>query len=278
MGMPQATLRIRVQFDSIHVRQLRRRANSLGEGMETTVILVLLTLFLSSLVRSSLGFGDALVAMPILTLIVPFDIARPLVALLSLCMALVILIQDHRDMDYTSTWKLSVGAIIGVPLGHLLLVQVEEWFVKMLLGALVISFCFFRLCSPTLSELKKDTWAPLFGVFSGFFGGAYNTFGPPIVVYGSMRRWKASEYRVSVQGFYLPVCVIVLSVHALSGLWTGEVFRYCGAALPVVFAATFIGRIINRRLANKVHFDRIIYVALVVVAMVHLYGAFKGAS
>jgi uncharacterized membrane protein YfcA len=245
--------------------------------METTVILVLLTLFLSSMVRSSLGFGDALVAMPVLTLVVSFDIARPLVALLSLSVAIVILVQDHKDLDYTSTWKLSLGAIVGVPLGHLLLIQVEEWFVRLLLGLLVISFCLFRLFSPTLSELKKDTWAPFFGLLSGFFGGAYNTFGPPIVVYGSMRRWKASEYRVSVQGFYLPVCLIVLSVHAASGLWTPEVFRYCGAALPVVLAATFLGRMVNRRLANKGQFDRIIYVALVIVAMVHLYGAFKAS-
>lgn len=241
--------------------------------MEATVFLVLATLFTSSLVRSSLGFGDAMVAMPLLTLLIPLRTATPIVALLSTCMAVVILVQDRRDVDFGTTWKLSLGAICAVPIGALLLTQVDEWIVKAILGVLVLSFCIFRLARPHLSEAKNDKWAPLFGFIAGFFGGAYNTFGPPIVVYGIMRRWKAETYRVSFQGFYLPVCVVVLSVHAFNGLWTTEVFSYFGAAIPVVLVATILGRSVNRRLGRHGGFDRIVYVALIFVALVLLYGA-----
>ena len=238
-----------------------------------TVYQVLLTLFVSSMVRSSLGFGDALVAMPVLSLFVPITLAAPLVALLSVSMAIVILIQDHKEIDFSSTWPLSLGAFVGVPLGAALLTQVDEWLVKLLLGLLVLVFCIFRLASPQLAELKSDRWAPVFGFFSGLFGGAYNTFGPPIVVYGAMRRWRAEVYRVAVQGFYLPVCVFVLGAHYLKGLWTPEVFRYYFAALPIVFLATFLGRLVNRRLGSRGGFDRVVYVGLVFVAIGLLYSA-----
>ncbi len=241
--------------------------------MEGTVYLVLTTLFVSSLVRSSLGFGDALVAMPLLTLFVPLTTATPLVALLSTSMAVVILIQDFKSIDFGSTWRLSFGAAIGIPLGAALLTQVDAWLVKSLLAVIVFSFSVFRLVGPELGKLENDRWAPMFGFASGFLGGAYNTFGPPIVIFGSMRKWQAETYRVSVQGFYLPVCAIVLSVHFASGLWQPVVFRYFAAALPIVFLATFIGRSINQRLGKRGGFDRVVYVALIVVAFVLLYGA-----
>ena len=44
---------------------------------------VVAVLFLGSLVRSTFGFGDALVAMPLLTLLIPIRVATPLVAVAS---------------------------------------------------------------------------------------------------------------------------------------------------------------------------------------------------
>lgn len=53
---------------------------------------VLLILFLSTLVRSTFGFGDALVAMPLLALFIAIKTATPVVAIIAPTIAISLLI------------------------------------------------------------------------------------------------------------------------------------------------------------------------------------------
>jgi uncharacterized membrane protein YfcA len=66
---------------------------------------VLLILFLSTLVRSTFGFGDALVAMPLLALIIPIKTAMPMVAIIAPTIAISLLIREWRHIDLKSTLK-----------------------------------------------------------------------------------------------------------------------------------------------------------------------------
>ena len=59
---------------------------------------VLAVLFLATLIRSAFGFGEALVAVPLLALIIPVGVAAPLAVLVSVTVAAVILLQDWRDV------------------------------------------------------------------------------------------------------------------------------------------------------------------------------------
>ena len=66
---------------------------------------VLLILFLSTLVRSTFGFGDALVATPLLALIIPIKTATPVVAIIAPTIAISLLIKEWRHIDLKSTLK-----------------------------------------------------------------------------------------------------------------------------------------------------------------------------
>ena len=59
---------------------------------------VLAVLFLATLIRSAFGFGEALVAVPLLALIIPVEVAAPLAVLVSVTVAGVILLQDWREV------------------------------------------------------------------------------------------------------------------------------------------------------------------------------------
>jgi uncharacterized protein len=53
----------------------------------SSLIIVVVILFVAELVRSSIGFGNALVAMPLLVLVMDLRLATPLVALVSMTAA-----------------------------------------------------------------------------------------------------------------------------------------------------------------------------------------------
>ena len=46
------------------------------------------------------------------------------------------------------------------------------------------------------------------GFCSGILGGAYGMNGPPLAVYGSLRRWSPQHFRATLQGYFLPASII----------------------------------------------------------------------
>ena len=78
-------------------------------------------------------------------------------------------------------------------------------------------------------ELTDDRQAWLFGLSAGVLGGAYGMNGPPLVVYGALRRWSPEHFRATLQGYFLPASVIGMIGYWAAGLWTPSVSRYyCG--------------------------------------------------
>ena len=63
-----------------------------------TTLPVLAVLFLATLIRSAFGFGEALVAVPLLALVIPVEVAAPLAVLVSVTVAGLVLLQDWRDV------------------------------------------------------------------------------------------------------------------------------------------------------------------------------------
>ncbi|MCB0316770.1 MAG: sulfite exporter TauE/SafE family protein, partial [Calditrichaeota bacterium] len=69
---------------------------------------VIVILFVSTLTRASLGFGDALVAMPLLALVMDMTVATPLVALFAPLISLMILLRHWQKADLRSALRLIV--------------------------------------------------------------------------------------------------------------------------------------------------------------------------
>jgi uncharacterized membrane protein YfcA len=202
-------------------------------------------LFLATVIRSAFGFGEALIAVPLLSLIIPVDVAAPVAVLVSITVALIAVAQDWREIHARSAGWLVLSALAGIPLGLALLKSVSESVIKSALGVVIIVFSTYTLLSRRDYELKHDRLAWLFGFTSGVLGGAYGMNGPPLVVYGSLRRWSPERFRATLQGYFLPASLIGMCGYWLAGLWTAEVTRYYLLSLPVVIAAVFVGRLIK---------------------------------
>lgn len=236
--------------------------------LEITVVTVL---FLATLLRSTFGFGDALLAMPLLALAVGLPVATPLVALCTFTMAIAVVATRRRDIDVRALGTYLVAALIGIPLGVWALRAVPEGPLLAGLGALLILFGLFRLFGPSLPGQDGPAWGIGLGLASGALGGAYNTHGPPLVMYGSLRRWSAPVFRASSQGYAVVVLPLVLVAHAFGGLWTREVWVHFLLALPAVLLAVPLGGYLNRRLHSP-RFDLVLNVVVVLLGVLLIVG------
>ncbi len=205
--------------------------------------------FLASLIRSTFGFGEAIVAVPLLALLVPVKVAAPVAVMASVTVALIVLVQDWNKVHARSAVRLVLSTMLGIPLGLIVLRNWAEPVVKGILAAVLIGFSVYSLLDGKHRELRDDRFAWLFGFAAGVLGGAYGMNGPPLVIYGSLRKWSPQHFRATLQGYFLPASITVLCGYRFAGLWTAEVSRFYLLSLPFVVVATLLGRAFNRRIA-----------------------------
>lgn len=224
-------------------------------------MLIAFIIFLATFVQTSVGFGLALVSMPLLVALLGIQTAAPLVALVSFLAELVILLRYHYALNLRAFARLTAAAIVAIPIGILALRQLDEGIVTTILGLLLIAYSLYSLFSPNFPELNHPAWAYGFGFVAGMLGGAYNTSGPPVIVYGNSRRWPPEEFKCNLQGFFLALGTIIIIVHAASGNFTGLVWKNLLYSLPGIIIGLIVGFAFSRRI-NAVLFRKIVLVAL----------------
>lgn len=236
---------------------------------------VIAVFFGATLIRSAFGFGEALVAVPLLALVLPVKVVAPVAVLLSITVAAVVVAQDWRDVHLRSATRLVLWTLPGIPLGLLLLRSASESLVKGILGIVVAVFSISALHHGGSYRLDDDRRAWIFGVIAGVLGGAYGMNGPPLVMYGSLRRWSPAQFRATLQGYFLPASVIGLAGYWVAGLWTPVVTHYYLLSLPAALLAIWLGRALNRRL-DAARFLVYIHAGLIASGAVLLLQALLG--
>lgn len=223
--------------------------------MNATTVYVVLVVFVATLIRSALGFGEALFAVPLLALLLPLRVTAPLAVLISITIAGVIVIQDWQKIHMRSTGWLVFATLFGIPLGLLLLTSSHQQMAKVTLAILLLSFSAYSVLGRKPLELKKDNLIWLFGCgfFAGVLGGAYGMNGPPLAIYGAMRRWSPQHFRATLQGYFLPARILGMIGYWFTGLWVPAVTRYYLISLPAAIPAILLGRLVNHRLREETY-------------------------
>ena len=204
------------------------------------------------------------------------NVAAPLTVLISITIAAVVVLQDWKKIHLLSTGWLVFSTLFGIPLGLLLLTSAHPHLVKATLGVIIALFAIYSLIGRTPLVLERDSrlWLFVCGFTAGVLGGAYGMNGPPLVIYGAMRRWSAPQFRATLQGYFLPASLIGMAGYWLAGLWVPAVNHYYLISLPLALAAVFLGRALNHRLHGDA-FLKYIYLALVAVGVLLLLQAIR---
>lgn len=224
---------------------------------------VIAVFFLATFVRSAFGFGEALIAVPLLALALPLQVAAPVAVLISITVAVIVLAQDWRQVHVRSAGRLVLSTLVGIPLGLFALTRLDERIVKACLGTVIAAFSLFTLSQRKKAVLHDDRFAGLFGFGAGVLGGAYGMNGPPLVMYGTLRGWSPGHFRATLQGYFLPASLMSMAGYWLAGLWTPAVDRCYLTTLPATLVAIPLGRVANRHMNGPV-FLRVVHLGLIV--------------
>jgi uncharacterized membrane protein YfcA len=238
-------------------------------ALDSITIYVIAVLFVATLVRTIFGFGEALIAVPLLALRIPIVVATPLAVAVSVVVAAVAVARDWRQVDlHNASWLIG-GSLVGLPFGVLLLKWGSDAVVHLLLGTVIIAVSLYSLRGPIEARLdgRHRGWLLGAGICSGVLGGAYGMNGPPLAIYGALRGWSPAAFRATLQGYFLVASLAGLASYASVGVWRPRVTGYFVAALPAVLVAIVVARVAARRL-DAARFFRLVFLGLLVIGAV----------
>lgn len=216
------------------------------------LFLVFIIVFFAIFTQSVTGFGLALVSMPLLTALLGIQTAAPLVALFGIVAEVILLIYYRHAFNLKVVWRLAITSVVGIPLGVWALQNVDEQIVLTVLGLIVSGYALYALLNLRLPAIKQPVWAYSVGFVAGILGGAYNTAGPPVIVYGNCRQWPPAEFKSNLQGFFLLNGALILVTHILANNYTADVWRNSLVAFPAMAAGLLAGLFLANRISAQV--------------------------
>jgi uncharacterized protein len=234
-------------------------------------LIVVLVIFLAVFTQSLSGFGSALVAMALLPPLIGLQAATPLVALMMTTIEFFLLIRYRQAFNIRAVWRIILAALVGIPLGILFLSRLDEKIVLTILGVVISGYALYALWNFRLPELAHPAWAYAFGFVAGMLGGAYNTSGPPAILYADCRRWGPAEFKSNLQGFFVLSSLFITLGHAWSRNLTPGVWHYYLLSIPALAAGIIAGTRLDKTL-NPATFRRVVLILLAIMGVRLIFG------
>jgi len=221
---------------------------------------------LASFVQAVAGFGLPMIATPVLVALFGIRAAVPLMAIIILELQLFMILRYHMALNIQTVWRISVAAVLGIPIGVLFLSRIPEAITITLLGLILIFYVLYSLFKLPVPTLNRSTWAYFVGFLSGVSGGAYNMAAPPIIIYADTQHWEPELFKANLQGCFLIITVVAILTHSLSGNVTGDILQKSLIALPFVLVGALAGFYLDRFINPSV-FRKIVLALLLILGI-----------
>jgi uncharacterized membrane protein YfcA len=222
--------------------------------------------FLAAACYAVTGFGFALVMTPLLA--VAWDVKSAVVTsvVLSTVALLPLLVEARAHVPVQRAFVLVLGSFAGIPLGVVVLQELESDALQVLVAATVIVAALLLYFRPVVEPGPDTRSAQLAtGFVSGVVGGSTSMGGPPIVLYLLGREREIAPFRATLLEFFLPGSVLQIAILAGVGRITGDVLLLVAAALPAVGVGLLAGAWLRRRVEAE-RFRAIVVAVLVLTS------------
>ena len=229
---------------------------------------------LATFTQAVTGFGLALVSMPLLVGMIGIRQAAPLIALVGIASQVIMIIRYRQRVVWGDIRELAVGSVVGIPLGVLALTTVSETLVTLVLGVVILAYAVYALTAADRPppRLKGGPVAYGAGLAGGLLTGAYNSGGPPLVIYGSARRWSPLTFKGNIQALLVVHSLTAIASHSVAGNMTASVFELFLVMVPVLLLATLAGFALDRTIDAR-RFHQLVLVLLILLGLRLIVGA-----
>jgi len=227
--------------------------------------------FTSGLVQGTIGFGFGLVSMSLLPQMLSLEVAVPFVSVFCMFVQIYLLTRLWRHLQWKVLRPMVFGAALGTPIGVLALKELSPRILMLLLGTILTLYALNTLLNKkAIKRTLSWPWGVAAGMAGGTLGGAFNTGGPPAVIYVSAQPWSKDLTTATLQGFFCAINGVQIVGYSITGLITHDTLMADLYFIGFVLVGTFIGSRLYDRM-NQARFERIMMLGILVLGLSYLW-------
>jgi uncharacterized membrane protein YfcA len=238
------------------------------------VLLSIASIFVAAVLRGFTGFGFALAAVPLLGLFMAPTEAVPVAIGLQLAGSLLDFRTASRSCDWPSLRWLMIGALIGSPLGTLILTEIPAAISRLIISSVTLLAVFALGRGFALPVIPPRPVTSIAGFFSGLFNGLAAMPGPPVIAYYMSVPLPRLATRASLMVFFLMTSITATITFVSVGLLNVHTIGLSLLGLPVMWLGTIFGEIAFQRGNDAMHRQ----VSIISLGAIALVSAVKGVS
>lgn len=207
-----------------------------------TLLYVFTVVMLASLLQALTGFGFALLATPLLTLVLPIREVVMLVLVTSTLVIAVMVCRNWRQGKFSRLYIILTASIVGMVPGIYALRVINDQVLKSIIGVVLIISALATAGSTPGSLRCRGMAKTAAGLLSGFLGITTGLNGPPVVLYMMSETRDKELVRANLACFFLTSnCAAVLLAYSSGLLHPGDIAVNVTVAIPAIVIGYWLG-------------------------------------
>jgi uncharacterized membrane protein YfcA len=209
--------------------------------LDGRLMVAIAAVLVGGFLRGFVGFGAALVIVPVLSLAYGPLVAIPALTVIGIPTLVQLLPDAIRHSERRIVVPMSAAILLSAPLGTWVLVSVAPALMKMVISALVIGLVGMLARGWKLDGDVDRPVLILAGAAGGLVQGVAGVGGPPVVAIALSRPGSPTEQRGNVLALMTAISLASLAPLSFFGLFTREAVVLGLVLLPVYGAAILVG-------------------------------------
>ena len=240
--------------------------------MLNDLLAVIVIICIAAVLQSISGFGFSLLAMPLLSIFVDIQDAVVIATLCGIFTNAVHLRKDFQLVERSIARRISLSALIGMPLGVVVISVFSATHMRAIIGAVIVVLVFLMMRNFILKTENTNVDIVL-GAFSGLLATSVSTNGPPLVFLLQSKQLDPWRLRATLAYVFTISGCASFIVLMIAGKGSIEAFQYAMLSLPAMYLGTVVGRKARLRVTQEA-FKRLMYVLLLATAVSTTLAAF----
>jgi len=211
--------------------------------MESVYLLVALGAIVAGFVQGLSGFAFGMVAMSFWAWGLDPRLAATLSVFGALVGQLVAVFTVRRGFNLRLLLPFVFGGLAGIPLGVLVLPQLDMVWFKALLGGFLALWCPVMLMARALPPVTVGGrfGDALAGMAGGVLSGIGGFAGPVPTLWSTLRGFGKDEQRAVIQNFNLAMLAVTMATYVGTGMVTRQMLPYFAIVAPAMLVPTLLG-------------------------------------
>jgi uncharacterized membrane protein YfcA len=209
--------------------------------VDARLVVVLIAVTIAGLLRGFVGFGAALISVPVFSLVLGPHAAIAVNAVMGLPAVLQLLPEAIRRAERPFVLPICVATFVAAPIGTWFLVAADPALMTVVISVLVLLMIAVLASGWRLRGRIGMGKLIAAGVTGGLVQGVAGVGGPPVVAVALSRPDEASQQRANVLALMTAVALSSILPLLYYGLFTRQTVLIALVLIPFYSAATALG-------------------------------------